>query len=351
MATLSNKSSNGNPMTDAQLADATNAVNLCDAANKVSATDSIADISKLKNWTIVWNGQQTTDANYAYIALDPTQQIYVLAIRGSLVDLSNLLNWSDFANWILEDFSVVKQISWPYASTPNAKISKGAYLGFKNLMSMWNSLESILSVTDYLVNNAIKQGKRVIITGHSLGGNIANVYTSYFMTILKQVNLPSGTPPPNVSLYTFAAPAPGNGDFAKDLDTKLPTAWHFQSDKDVIPNFPVPSAIQNLATWYSPDMPDATLINVIDLNGKPVFLNQAINDLAALLILTDILNWSNYKQQANNYTTFSTAKLLSQFQDNNLKFWFMQVLMQHQLYNYAGYLAYLASLEPATQYA
>ena len=218
-------------------------------------------------------------------------------------------------------------------------------------MSMKDLLNSNLSVTDYLINNAINNGKRVIITGHSLGGNIANVYTSYFMTTLKQANLLSGNTPPNISLYTFAAPAPRNSDFATDLDTKLPTAWHFQSDKDVIPNFPVASDIHKLAKWYSPDAPDATAITVTIGKGdksKDVLLEKAINDLADLLTVSNILNWSAYKQQANNYTIFTTAELKPGHQQNNLNAWFMQVLIQHQLGNYADYLT---SLKTETQYA
>ena len=326
MTTLSKNASNGDQLTAAQ-----NAVKLCSSANSVTGYNPTVDISRLPGWKIVWNGQQTVDANYAFIATDPTEEIYVLAIRGSLVD-KKLIDWDDFANWILEDFDVAKQVSWEFAATANAKISNGANIGFTNLVSMKDLGNSNLLVTDYLINNAVTKGKQVIITGHSLGGNIANVFTSYFITTLTQQNLSSD----NVSLYTFAAPAPGNGDFAKDLDAKLPTAWHYQNLNDAIPNFPVDSDIRKLVQWYSP-APAASAISFTNKKGKVTQLVDAINDLAGLLTLTDLLNLSAYKQQANNYTKFQNA-LTPNHVDNSLAGWFGQAIYQHQLFNYATYL-------------
>jgi len=340
MTKLSNNASNGDQQTAAK-----NAVKLCAVANAVNATNPITDTNfnnLLPGWKIAWDGQQTAFANYAFIATDPAEEIYVLAIRGSLVD-KNLIDWDDFANWILEDFNVAKQVSWQFATTANAKISNGANIGFNNLLNMRDLGNPLLSVTDYLINNAVKKGKQVIITGHSLGGNIANVFASYFITTLTQTNLPSG----NVSLYTFAAPAPGNGDFAKDLDAKLPTAWHYQSLNDAIPNFPVASDIRQLVKWYSP-APAAAAISFTNKEGKIIQLVDAINTLADLLSLTELLSMSAYKQQANNYTTFQTD-LYAKAQGNTLAGWLAQAAYQHQLFNYAGYLS--VSLKPANQYA
>ena len=324
------------------------AVNLCDSANAVNETNPIAitDFNdNMPGWTIVWNGKQTNDANYAFIATDPDGEIYALAIRGSLVD-KKVIDWNDFANWVVEDFDVLKQVSWPYATTPNAKISNGASIGFTNLINMEDLVNpGGLSVTDFLVNNAIKTGKKVIITGHSLGGNIANVFTSYFISTLTQASLSSA----NVSLFTFAAPAPGNGDFAKDLDAKLPTAWHYQSLNDAIPNFPVPSDIRQLKQWYSPH-PAASAITykVLGIDTK---LTDTIEDIATLLTVTDLVNWSNYRQQTNNYIKFPT-ELNGNHIGDNVGDWFDQALIQHQLYNYAGYLGVKLTLnKPASQLA
>jgi lipase (class 3) len=340
MAHSSNKSDNGNQPTPPQIA-----VQLCALANATTGStnpaDEISSYSYLSGWNIVWNGQQTTDANYAFIATD--QDTYVLAIRGSLVD-KNLIDWDDFANWILEDFDVATQVPWKYATTANAKISNGANIGFTNLFNM-TELRSNLSAKDYLINNAVKNGKKVIITGHSLGGNIANVYTSYFITTVPQEYLSSG----KLSLYTFAAPAPGNGHFAKDLDARLQNAWHYQSNQDAIPNFPVASDIRKLVAWYSP-APEASATSFTNKKGQVIQLVDAINTLANLLILTDILSLSNYKQQTNNYTKFDNA--LNQNNQTNplLVQWFDQALYQHQIFNYANFLK--APLpKPASQFA
>lgn len=329
MTPLSNKASNGNQQTVAQ-----NSVKLCAVA---VLTDPASSINKyLSGWRIVWNGKETIDGNYAFIATDLAEETYALAIRGSLAG-DPFSNWDVFANWFVEDFDVITQKPWPYATTAKAKISNGSHIAFNNLLNMQDSGKSGLSVTDYLITNAIKKGKKVIITGHSLGGNIADVYTSYFIATITKANLSSG----NVSLYTFAAPAPGNGDFATDLDAKLPTAWHYQSLNDVIPNFPVAADIRQLVNLYSP-APDAAVIK-FNYKGNNIGLPFAINAIA------DVLSLSGYKQQTNNYTKFPTA-LYGKDEKNTVGDWLGQAGYQHQIFNYATYLG-VTLPQLASQYA
>ena len=329
MTHLSNKSSNGNQMTAAQ-----NAVVLCAVTN---STDPVNDISDYPtDWKIVWNGIQTPEGNYAFIAADPAGENYALAIRGSLPG-KIFGNWDVFSNWVLEDFNVLAQVAWGYATTANPKISNGAYIAFENLLSMQDSLGSGLNVTDYLVTKAVKPGKNVIITGHSLGGNMANVYASYFITTITGLKYPSG----KVSLYTFAAPAPGNGDFATDLDAKLPAAWHYQNYNDIIPNFPVAGNVLKMGSKYSPS-PAASAITFINDDGNTITLRDAF------IILSGVLTLCGYKQQTNNYTIFNN-KLDERFEENTMKDWFYQAGSQHNISNYATYLG-LPQLQSAKQY-
>src|ERR1044072_2216184 len=276
-----------NPLTNAQ-----SAVFLSYVAY---AADASKDISTyLPDWKGGWNGTQTYDGNYAFIAVDRSGEIYGLAIRGSLNPEEIFKNWDAFANWILEDLDVITQVNWPYANTSDALIASGTNTAFTNVQTMQDTMGSGLSIADYLIANVIKAGKQVIITGHSLGANIANVYASYFVTTVTQQQLSAS----NISLYTFAAPAAGNAAFAKDLDTKLPAAWHYQNSNDIIPNFPVSQTIVKTAFLYQPK-PDASAVTV-SYNGYTVSLREGF------ILLAGVFLFYGYQQQSNNYTTFYT---------------------------------------------
>ncbi|SHN13027.1 lipase family protein [Chitinophaga sp. CF418] len=315
-----------------QPAGATTAVLLC----FVSYTpDPVNDITTyMPGWKIVWNGVQTEDGNYAFIAVDPTGDNYALAIRGSLPPQDIFDNWDAFANWVLEDLDVITRVKWQYATTADAKVSNGAYTAFTNLENMTDSFGSTLSVTDYLTSNVIGNGKQVTITGHSLGGNIANVYSSYFVSTLTSGNHPSS----GVSLYTFAAPAPGNADFANDLDAKLPAAWHYQNANDIVPNFPVADTIFLTGLLYLPS-PAASAIS-ITYNDYTVTLREGFFLLYGVFLLY------GYQQQQNNYTVFGT-NLYDEYLDNTAEDWFGQAGAQHALANYAGFLGVMLPVLPS----
>jgi hypothetical protein len=301
------------------------------------ASDPVNDIgSYLPGWKIVWNGIQTSDGNYAFIAVDATGANYALAIRGSLPPQDIFDNWDAYANWILEDLDVVTQVSWPYASTPNPLISNGANTSFTNLLDMQDALGSGVSLSDYLVSNVIQPGYPLMIAGHSLGGNIANVFTSYFITTITGEQYSSD----NVSLYTFAAPAPGNGDFANDLDAKLPAAWHYQNANDIVPNFPVSDTIFLTGFLYDP-APAASAISVV-YKGYTVSLREAFFLLSGVFLLY------GYQQQSNNYTIFNTA-LYTEYESNTAEDWFAQAGSQHAVSNYAAFLGVMLPLQAATQ--
>lgn len=311
--------------TASQPAGASNAVSLCVVSYLNDPTNEIG--TYLPGWKIVWNGGQTEDGNYAFIAVDPTGEQYALAIRGSLPPQDIFDNWDAFANWVLEDLDVVTQVSWPYASTTDAKIASGSSTAFTNLEKMVDTFNSGLSVTQYLLNNAVSSGKQVMITGHSLGGNIANIYASYFVSTVNAGTIPYSID--NVSLYTFAAPAAGNGDFASDLDGKLLNAWHYQNSLDIIPNFPVSDTIFLTGFLYDP-APSAADISVT-YKGHTITLKEAFFALSGVFL------FYGYEQPQRNYTIF-TGTLYGEYTANTVGEWFDQAGAQHSLVNYANFL-------------
>src|SRR5579859_3605230 len=161
-------------------------------------------ITNLPGWNVVWSGKVTPDGNYAFIATDPTLQYYVLAIRGSLPVLDLFKSWDDFANWVLEDLDVITRVDWSYSNTSGALISSGANRAFNNLIGMTDTLGSGLNVTDYLIQHAVNANAQIVITGHSLGGNMANVFASFFNWTLTDQGY--GNNNINSYVHTFAAP-------------------------------------------------------------------------------------------------------------------------------------------------
>lgn len=312
------------------LKNAQDAVQLCNVAIDFNP---VMDIGKLMpGWRIVWNGGQVTDPNYAFVALDPAGQTYALTIRGSVIKNKVFTDWDVFVDWILEDLNVAVLAHWPFASTSNACISAGDYIGFTNILLMQDTLGSGLSLLEYLLANTVGKGKQLTITGHSLGGNLANVFASFYVETLKQKGLPSD----NISLFTFAAPASGNGDFASDLDAKLPTAWHYQNTNDAVPNFPTVLGFLADGLLYSPK-PAASAITVV-FNSRTVALNkQSLTLQQAFLLMGGLFLKAGYQQPANNYILF-TANLNPKYSDNTIQDWLGQAGTQHQLFNYASYL-------------
>lgn len=279
----------------------------------------------LPGWKIVWNGNQTIDGNYAFIATDSLQTQYALAIRGSLPPNEIFIDWYAFANWVIEDFDVITRVNWPYTVSNSALISHGAFTAFTNVQNMQDALNSGTLIYDYLKNNAVIPGKQVIITGHSLGGNIANVYASYFVTALARDGLTFS----NNFLFTFAAPAAGNSDFATDLDNKISNAWHYENSNDIVPKFPVSVAILELTLLYFP-APSAGKIT-FTYKGHVISLREAF------MLLAGVFYPYHYQQQATNYKVFFNA-LDTKYENDTIEDWFYQAGSQHAMSNYANYL-------------
>ncbi|MBO2007917.1 lipase family protein [Hymenobacter negativus] len=273
---------------------------------------------------VVWSSNQTADDNYAYIARTPDNQFF-LAVRGSLpfeVNGSIVLNWGVIANWLLEDFDVYSQAPWPYAAGA-AYVASGTMTAFSNLLTAEDIMGSGLTAYDYLKQNAVAQGHPVYITGHSLGGNIANTYASYFAYQLKADGLSNS----NNYLYTFAAPAAGNKDFAADLDSKFPTnrSFHYEIDNDIIPKFPVQSRINGVSDMFSPN-PEAAHIYLAD-----TFINlQELLEGVAITIAASVT--SPYAPQST--ITTMPYPLTDEYLSNTFSDWFNQASYQHTCIHY-----------------
>jgi hypothetical protein len=279
------------------------------------------------DYKVVWSAQQTPDYNYAYIVQTPENRFF-LAIRGSLpfeVDGHPVIDWAVIYNWFKEDFNVFGQMQWPYSLNGGSpSVANGAWDAFTQLQGAVDVMGSNTTAYTFLKQNAVTKGYPVYITGHSLGGNMADTYASYFAYQLAGDNLSNG----NNYLFTFAAPAAGTADFVTDLQAKFPPgrSYHYEIDNDIIPKFPVSNSIYwTVSALYNPS-PQAEDISVT-VYGLEVTLSEAIAGMALVLSA-----WA----YAQTPVSAASHTLSPKYQANTFSDWFYQAAYQHAVSHYVG---------------
>ncbi len=195
----------------------------------------------LPGWQVLWN-PTAVDGTYAFVARNTGTNNYVVAVRGSLLDFS----WGAFYNWIEQDLNVGTQVPWKYTQgVSNAQISQGSWDAFQDLVNM---TDPTTGQSLWMVLDAAPATSEIAVVGHSLGGNLATVFASYLFWNFSA----SGHPRTNLSVCTFAAPAAGNQFFAQDFNGKLPNSMRFENVNDIVPKFPVATAVFDLGSLYVP---------------------------------------------------------------------------------------------------
>jgi triacylglycerol lipase len=91
-------------------------------------------------------------------------------------------------------------------------------------------IEAYSSVREAMVKVAKEsQHKKVICTGHSLGGALAT---------LSAVDVKYNVPGKEVNCYTFGSPKVGNADFVKFYNGRVPQTFRFVNGVDLVPSLP-----------------------------------------------------------------------------------------------------------------
>ncbi len=223
------------------------------------------------------------NGNFAFIAKKKNSGQYALVIRGSVIEFSN----EGFQNFIVQDFNIFTMKPWQYADTvQDAYISNGTWTGLQNLLQLRDK-ESGLSIKEF-IEQKIAKGSSLIVTGHSLGGNLAYPLTGYLQSALSPA---LGI---RLQLITFGAPAAGNAAFVRDMEEKFPDAERYVIDKDIAPVFPDIDKISSLAKIMGLD-------SVMQLHKLNI---PGINQLKTSDILTvagDILKATNVVNEKNRY--------------------------------------------------
>jgi len=131
-------------------------------------------------------------------------------------------------DWVVDaDFDLVPCV------IPGCPSNARVHTGFQDaLFENEDVIYELEDVVKGILNNPEFEGdkSRIYVTGHSLGGALAQVFSTY---------LTANNPDINVKMISFGGPRVGNDEFA-EWANELPnlSAWRFVNDWDPIPRSP-----------------------------------------------------------------------------------------------------------------
>lgn len=161
------------------------------------------------------------DTQVAVFEAPDTPCGYVI-FRGSDAD-RDWLNNLDFGKWSAVTDAVLndKHLDYPEAygqSSTGVKLHSGFTRSYFAVRSQIQDLVKASAASHW------------ILTGHSLGGALANL-----CAVDLQYNLGTDV---SVEVYTFGAPRVGNKAFANSYNQRVPKTWRFVNGNDVVSGLP-----------------------------------------------------------------------------------------------------------------
>jgi hypothetical protein len=277
----------------------------------------------LPGWQLVWEGNEL-NGNHTFVAKKENE--FVMAIRGSLINFS----WAAFQNWIYQDLHVVTQEKWLFTDdSSKAKLSQGAYDGWQNLCNMTDK-KSGNRLFDFL-NGELNNDSKLLITGHSLGGNLATVYASWLWQTFKK----NGRNTSNINVISFAAPAAGNEAFANDFNNKFPNSIRVENSNDIVPKFPSATQIVSLGNLFNESL-SADKIEV-GYKNLTVSLSKVFSMLKTALLLLEFTNGISPYIQTNGNGKQINIPLSGKNSGNDILNWLGEAGLQHSIAQYAKY--------------
>jgi hypothetical protein len=268
------------------------------------------------NWKLAWGpGLSTDNANMMYIAVDSSGSVpaYCLAIRGT--------DWCFISN-IIQDLFVWNQLQYPYGTASDSvKVAQGSLGGLDTLLQLTDPITGLTA--QQFINSLPSNGASFYITGHSLGGALATIYTSWFLDAGFGSKF-------KVKSYTYAAPSVGNEGYRLYFDNLISMhnaeSHRLINSRDVIPRFCANlQAIINeqIPTTLPPIVEAAIITTQVYFSDTIVYKNVASTQDIGTYIPTncpgsagDLNNyecWVGFEHDHNNYLRLLNADTTSFF--------------------------------------
>jgi hypothetical protein len=210
-------------------------------------------LEQAPGWKLAWGpavyhfSLGKLDDNMMYVVRQPTTPAQLaIVVRGT--------NPSAILDWLVEDFDVVDQVSWPSGSpSGQPKISKGTSEGLHILQTMVPEAGPVpqKTLTQFLTEEvkAAPTQLRVYVTGHSLGGALAPALALWLSDTQAEWD-PSRRA--QISVYPLAGPTPGNADFAAYYDGSPLTTDRMWNPFDIVPLAWNHESLGTMADLYEP---------------------------------------------------------------------------------------------------
>jgi triacylglycerol lipase len=275
----------------------------------------------MPGWKVVWESSEL-GGNHCVVASDGIT--YGIAIRGSLMEFS----WAAFQNWIYQDLNIVSVRAWEFTrDSSKARIGEGSWEGWQNLLKMTDK-NTGTTLLAFLEKNTTTDTP-ILITGHSLGGNLATVYASWLWQHFSTTKQPRDS----INVITFAAPAAGNEAFANDFGNKFGRSIRYENNNDIVPKFPCTSRIANLAELYVKGPLSSEI--TVGYKNMTVSLSKVFSLLNIGLGILEFTNGNSAYAQTNGEGTVLKVPLSGQNKSNSIESWLREAGYHHGIARYA----------------
>jgi len=173
------------------------------------------------NWRLCWLGISPDFGNLMYLAADTTQPgTYAIVHRGT--------DWN-YLDDVVQDMDVynTSRLSFLNPPHPDIYVAKGAMDGLTVLQQMKDTPDSLSAHTGLVgildciksLSSPVGSPLNIYITGHSLGGALATLFTTWLLEMLDQEA--ASLPPVFVKTYSIASPTIGNVAYVNYYNSKM----------------------------------------------------------------------------------------------------------------------------------
>ncbi|MEL6833863.1 MAG: hypothetical protein AAFP77_12795 [Bacteroidota bacterium] len=166
-------------------------------------------------------------------------------------------------DWLDEDIAIQDTVAW----SAGGGISQASSTGLNKLLGLRDNGVGI----DSFLRNAVRTSAdpiQVAVAGHSLGGALTQVLSSYLQQELDGVK--AGTP---VTAWVYAGPTAGTATFANALVNQLTGYFAYNNTRDVVPHAWTTDTLKQLCSIYTNlSICDTAIQSSLLVNGLVRFL-------------------------------------------------------------------------------